>query len=428
MSTTIYIRKGIDPETLALLEGHAKRLNRQIKRLDLDLAEVVVETIRSYAVTAKGTYGTVQLPRLDVEITAPDVAAIVKPGFELIALAQDAGEGDVQESEARIMTRLGDESVELAPFRAGYISCDECGTKRRRNTILVLLETVTSRVFGVGTDCAEKYLPAACYVVKVLEGLPYREELEGEGEGEDPFAEGGNGSCQVTYDLGELLKLASIWIRARGYARVDEPGETKGTLLQILHGKGEIAKELQSEYAELSREANAEEIAAEVAGVRAWVDAEPFGSDYTDNLKSSFASDTVTGRTFGLVISSVSVYRRHVERQREEAAAASAPDIYFGELNTRFGIVRKAKKWNELDKAARPVGEITGIQAVDGYYGTTYRTSIRLESGETLTWWASRDCGLEGRRVSITATVKKQERYRGKCQTTITRATLEACA
>ncbi len=418
-----YTRQAIDTLTLELLGKHAGKLNRQIVKLELDLSEVIVEPIKSYYVTARSGYDTVKVPRYNVAITVPDVAAIVKPGYELIALAQAAFEADVQgEHTARIMTRIGDESVDLAPYRNGSISCDECGTVRRRKTILILRETATARVFGVGTDCAEKYIPRACSSVAILESLVHMAKIISDG---DPEEDALSGSAQSAYDLDQLLAMVAVWTRKHPYIRANECGATKDVIFAILHGCDPISREYQKEYQALSGKANIKELRAEIAGVKSWVEVQ-HGSDYTENLKAAFSAEIVVRRTFGLVISSVSVYRRAVERQREEAAQAEIPQSHFGTVGVRFGAVRKAKKWNVSDLAARPTGTVTGCRPTEGYYGTTHKVSIALETGQTLIWWSSQPCILEGRKVAVTATVKKHDDYRGKLQTVITRATLQA--
>lgn len=418
-------RSDIATRDLGVIEDHAAKLNRQIKRTGLDLEPVTVEITdtRHVQLFQDGPQVAIRVKRFDITITAPDIESIVRPGYRLAALAQATQDGvDVQKAENRIITRMASgEGLDLSQYRTMALRCEECNTKRQRNTILVLIETATDRLFAVGTDCAEKYIPRPASSVLLLESIMYLEEIIGEG-GEDPWAEHG-GRIVPTCDRDELLRVASIWTKAHPYIRASETGSTKEDVLSILLGRSEIANELRKEFAGLEAEQDPKAIAKEIKALKAWVKAQPF-SDYIDNLQAALADGITTPRTFGLVISAPHVYRGSKEREQKQASQA-----HYGTPGERFGKVRKAKKWNALDEAARPVGSVLRCQPIESYYGTSYKTTIQLDTGELLVWWSTNPMDqLEGCRVKITATIKKHDTWKGEKQTIINRAILDKVA
>jgi hypothetical protein len=424
-------RERITLRTLTAVEGQIERLNRQIEKIGLDVEPVRFEKKHVYTERSRGEGVPLAVRLADVVIDAPDLESIVKPGFSLIALATAVLECDVQAAgTSRIITRVAREDIDLSSFRTKALSCDVCGAKRYRKTVLILREDASGRLFGVGTDCAEVYLPRVSTSINFLEDMlgfePYIDD-EIDAEGDDPYADMSTGRMTPTFDRDQLLTDAVIWVDEYGYVRADEPQSTKEGMLAMYLGRDKMSAAIREEFAKVKARANLKEIKGTVRGLLAWVEDSTSGSDYIENLRETLKHDFVTEKRIGLAISAASVYRGHLERERIRAIVSAAGESdYFGKVKQRFGVIRKSKRHKAADLANRPVGTVVGCKPNPGYYGTTYRVTIVLDTGPLLIWWASNDqSDLIGRRVGITATVKEHKTFQGRRQTVITRANLE---
>ena len=424
------VREGVTPATLELLRAHAAGINKRAAKLGLALRPVEVAVTREFTVRdPSDALGVRRLPRFDVALVVPSVDAVVLPGFEGVGLAQAADEGDVQAAgTCRIVTRFTgvDPALDLAAFHADAVGCRECGAVRRRNTVLLLRESATGEVFPVGTDCAGVYLPRAANTVALLEVLTAFPKLAA-GDADDGGAPGAHG--RAVYGLREVLGLAVVHLRANPYVKAsgtadfDGPRPTKAVLQQLLHGVGAASDALRAAHADVEAAQAPGSVDAEVDAVEAWVAGLAGGSDYERNLISSFELGFATERTFGIVVSAVAVAKR--DRERAAAAQAAPKGGYFGVPGQKIG--QKGTKKNPLPPP--PAGTVTVVAPYDGQYGTTYRTVVVLDSGEELLWWASSDPGVSvGDKVTVAATVKKHEEFKGAQKTVITRATLTRVA
>lgn len=181
------------------------------------------------------------------------------------------------------------------------------------------------------------------------------------------------------------------------------------------------------------RELNREEIAAlenemklradeyvEIAdNILAWAaNVEP-RNDYEHNLKIALAGDSVTGKTFGLVVSACAAYdkqqaviadrKERAEREAEQAAAS----FHFGEAGERYRAVTVS-----VEKT---------IGMPDRGYGPSTLYVLRTDDGALLKWFTGSGPRHNGKAIergdkfAADFTVKKHEEYRGAAQTVVTR-------
>ena len=64
---------------------------------------------------------------------------------------------------------------------------------------------------------------------------------------------------------------------------------------------------------------------------------------------------------------------------------------------------------------------IVRCTAMESSFGTIYLTGFEDANGNLLVWFASKQIGEVGEKLSLKATIKKQEEYNGRKQTIITR-------
>jgi hypothetical protein len=135
-------------------------------------------------------------------------------------------------------------------------------------------------------------------------------------------------------------------------------------------------------------------------------------SDYMHNLRVAAALDRTTGRTEGVLASSVIAYERHVEgieRKRREAAGA-AESTYFGEVGKRYNFT----------------ATVAVARYVEGEWGTSTLLVLTDADGHRFKWFASGSKEVDvGASVAVRGTVKAHAEYKGAKETVLTRCALE---
>ena len=132
-------------------------------------------------------------------------------------------------------------------------------------------------------------------------------------------------------------------------------------------------------------------------------------SEYRDNLMVILDSDAVSYRSFGTLVSVVSVWARAKQIEAERKASPIVP-----------GFLGNAK-----DKLENVKATVTFTKVIETNYGFSTLILFRAESGHSIKWFASNAPKLEiGDAVTLKATIKGHDTYNGIDSTVVTRAKL----
>jgi hypothetical protein len=133
-------------------------------------------------------------------------------------------------------------------------------------------------------------------------------------------------------------------------------------------------------------------------------------SEYVQNLKTVAAASQVSQRFLGLLVSAPQAYAKFLNDNLIKKAKAEKPSNWVGEIKQR--LVLEALT-------------IENINYIEGDYGTTTLYTFRqAATGNIFKWFASNEAfgDQKGITVTLKATVKKHEDFRGTKTTTLTRA------
>lgn len=390
----------IDAANLANLQERIAKIARRAARLGcaaVTLAVVAAYVVRRTFERADGETFTRCIPVVDVVIEgdAPRVE-----GFELIATVEHTAAGNIIRTVPTAEVAEG----ALVAYRHADANCDHCDMRRRRNDTFIVREVATGAYRQIGRNCLCDYLgghdPAAAVA---LAELQIAAAGMAEGEGEYGYGAGNVDGA----DVAEYLCYVAASIRlhgwtSRGNARRYDTLATADDALNALWpwmGKHPNGKPTADDAA-VAQSA----LEYTLADLEAKGDAR---NDYQQNLWVALQG-YVTHRSAGFVASVISYAQRGREREveRQQQAKHAAASKHVGSVKERltFRAVVERKSWFE------------------GAYGVTHIYKFRDSDGNALTWFASRDQGVEiGDTVRLTGTVKKHDEYRGEAQTVLTR-------
>jgi len=282
-----------------------------------------------------------------------------------------------------------------------YCSCDHCHRKRRRSDTFVLLNNATGAQIQVGRTCLQDFLgidPAA--TLRKFEVFKrVREILE-------------DNTYVWCCDIKSILEIASTVIRLYGWCPKAQETETTlstasevGIVLSNSPSKEKRRKQLLDSMLDIDRTLAQETLE--------WVrnQLKPT-SEYEHNLKTLLSRDVLTEQRFlGFVVSAVSAYCRHKQRQIEYARkrAADATSTWVGLKGERLRGVKVQLTMSRL---------ITS----DSYYGSSILYKFKTAEGSILTWMTGNSLEQhQGDEFSIDATVRDHNEWNGIKETRVTR-------
>lgn len=211
-----------------------------------------------------------------------------------------------------------------------------------------------------------------------------------------------------------LTVLAAAWAATTmlGYVRADDWGRTptKTVVSYLINPRTPADRQAARECAPAIAEA-----AGMATKLRAWLLSEEFDGDseYVRNLKIIAGSEMVTPRNVGLLASAPQAWARAQERSLiRERERAEIVDEYLGEVKQRMVLTVRVR----------------AIDFLPGTYGVTTLYTMVDEAGHLLKWFASRQAlGEEpsDEPITIKATVKGHEEFRGRKETLLTRCAVQ---
>ncbi len=405
----------ISPFALEILEEKIERLNRRAKKLG-------VEKVRLEEVGRETREGTKILPFQQKSVKYEYEVILMKvhgptpklEGWTLVAKVEILGE------ERLIKCVPGEECPE--EYRTRGLDCDHCKSSRRRTNVFVLRHE-DGRHVQVGRQCISDFLggvsPEHLLAVAAL-NLSLSEEM---GEAEEGLGGWGGGWCEHFAEPHEFLTAVSICIRRLGWlsrsAAAFEGSATADDAWHLLNpptdDKGRQGWEKWVEKNDLHYQERDNELAKEALE---WAKSQPVEGvgDYLYNLGVSARAGFVKASSMGILASAVQAYLREKDRE-EEIKRREREDA--NKVRGHVGTEGKREVFEKLT--------VVYVNWYESQYGV--RTLIKMEDaiGNIVTWWASKsiDDIDRGDVLTVKATVKKHDNYKGTKQTLVNRLVIE---
>ena len=321
------------------------------------------------------------------------------------------------DDEAGVVTRPVPSAtkVDLSVYRSLEVPlCNQCGTRRVRKDVYVLLNTSTSETKVVGRNCL-----AAFIGLDVSQALAY----VGDSLNISNLNTFGSSFSENRVPSTTVIALASAavaeygWVSKSAYSGVP----TSARVMQVLFpaaAPAAAAKEDKKVAEKLLRRlevdggVNAAQQRADE--VLAWVrTTDTLRGEYGDNLRAILTADSVSTRNLGLAVSAVICWSKAVEREIEQSA--------------------RREQAIASEYVGNPGDKLTGLSLTvsspprffDGSYGTTTLLVFTGTDGNVYKWFASgsHDASV-GDVLAGTGTIKKHEEYNGLKSTVLTRCRL----
>lgn len=320
------------------------------------------------------------------------------PGWTFVAV--------IEHGDAELGNVVRDLPGESCPteYRHAPPTCDHCHLARRRSETFVVRHDDGHHA-RVGRQCLRDFLgqadPEALARAAELFAAVGALVRDSESEG------GGGGYVRAFYAAEDVISTAVAVIGAHGWvsrkeaeARLTMSTATTVEAMLSPRSNGERAERETLEPAILAAGVEAETIIAWAHDLRARDDL----SDYLHNVAVVLAG-SVAERHLGIAVSAVPSYRRERGEAVERARAA--------EVSHHVGTVGKRTVFRDLT--------VLSVRDLESAYGVTHLYVFADPVGNRLKWFASRTCGVPGDVVTIKATVKGHETYRGVAETVLTR-------
>ena len=391
------------PALRARIEAFAKRAAK-LGRPGLTLT-VGARVVRYVTLPETAEFQARRVPVEYVHVTVEGERPVLA-GWEFVAAKEIQGNG---ESLFRGMPG----AAIPARFQALAYDCEHCRLNRDRHSVLILRHGATGEHKQVGTTCLADFLA----VSTVESYLAYCTalnlclcSLDDEADA-DYTPDGGAG--QVVNPLRFFAAVATT-IRLHGWvssAAAHNDGQRQSTAASVMFtmlGRGlDDATDRRRLFDAMTDDDRA---VAETA--LSWArDQRPADIGYLYNLGVACRQDCVGYDNAGLVASAIMAYRK----QQERAAAALAKPA-----GAHVGKVGERSVFRDLTVTARQEFE---SQFVRG--GVTTLIKFTDPDGNLLVWFASGSPDYQqGDKVSLKATVKAHDAFRGQPQTVLTRATM----
>jgi hypothetical protein len=310
--------------------------------------------------------------------------------WEVIALLED-------DEHAGVVSRVFPGVVEsdLSGVKIDAMGCDHCRKTRARTKTYVLRDQA-GNLIKVGKSCLSLYTGITVSGNFDVTPLQLDDEMK--------ELAGGWANCpDLSVPVSELLALAVGAInlhgwRSRGQQR-DEGGTATADYVYEAFGRKPANHENHDRLMAASDPAKATAV-LDYCRTALVFD----GSEYVNNLIACTSVDLVSWKNFGLVISAVASYDRHVAKLAK--AAVTANSVHVGTVGTR----------ERFDVT------VIDTRTMPGYYsGVSTLVKMVTAEGAVITWFASKGSDLEiGQTLTIAARVKKHTVYQGDKETQVT--------
>jgi hypothetical protein len=415
--------KPTGPETFKVPEANLPLLKARIEKLNKRAAKLgcpaIAVNILSEHEVPRTKYNPVTCEnevvsyRKYFELTVTGAAPKIN-GWEFVAVIQPSFDEEGKNLGNILRSVPGATSDVPAEYRKAESKCDHCHTDRRRNETFIL-RSESGDTKQVGRSCLRDFLghtapEVYCSIAQML--LDAR-DLASDSEGDD-F---GGGHVIDRFQAEEILTLAACSIRlngwrsnktAREYGSLSTSAEVGNWIFTTQKDKWEKPLNPSDED-----KATAKEVAEWLTGLASRTDL----NDYLYSLSLLGQGATFTEKNFGLACSAIPTYLREQEQEinRRKRFESDAASQYIGTVGSR----------------ERVTATLVFTTDFETNFGVTHLYKFKDEAGNILVWFASsvyyntvtgQDINI-GDTVTLNATVKSHEDYKGVKQTIITRCT-----
>jgi hypothetical protein len=295
-------------------------------------------------------------------------------------------------------------------YRTATTACEHCHTHRIRKDTYIL-QSEGGEWKQVGRNCLADFLrcedpSGIAQWAEVLAGLA--DEL---GAFEDDMGGGGHA---VYYTLPTLLAQVTCCVRNDGWC---SRGEARDNYISKTASVDQALFWFDSNYVERQSEATKAKYAPTEADVAKALEAIAWAqeisadvtNDYLWNIRVVSHKEAVKGRDAGLAGSIVVAYQKHLEAEIARKYEYDHPSEYFGTVGKREVFTLT----------------VIGRREIESDWGCTTLVMFRDAAGNKAKWFASDGAGFAlDTTVTVKATVKAQEEYKGSRQTQLSRVVI----
>jgi hypothetical protein len=389
----------ISPSFLDLVQTKIAKANK--KAATLGVAPVVIEATTPFVRTSKNNLGETQyekLLRIDLSYEP------LKFGAYTFVATLDHTVG------AQPIINTVPEQVVPAEYFTVASRCDHCSTSRFRKQTFLFKDDEGYKL--VGRQCLKDF-----FGVDPTKNIDWFWSIGSFGD-EDGY--GLRGENVVPVDFAVALGL--VFTKRFGYVGTKQAqayAEKSGGEASLLTTGNEVrgflfAPPLQPTDAEIEAR---RQIYAEAAALQEqaqelvkWA-LEHFAGDngsYAHNVRSLLATDVITARYVGYVVSIIAAHARATEDQAARSVVVKSNE-YVGSVGDKLLVEVTVLKRNSFETD----------------YGTTFLFILADAAGNSLVWFASNNVLEVGETVTLKGTVKAQNDRDGRKQTVLTRCKVQ---
>ena len=297
------------------------------------------------------------------------------------------------------------------------IRCQHCGTNHFRKKSFLMQNEETKEYKEVGSSCVKDFFgedpKAFLFSAKYFDANSFF--------GDEPEFVGG-GRYTACYELNEFLAISNLMINNFGWtskSKVFEQGFGQSTAEHVaewfwLHDwrNERLLANSADGYKERPTEKDFS-LAKEVVEYFSEIEVED--NEYLLNCQKVTKLGYVPDRSFGLVVSMVASYLRHLnilaqKKANEELRKKNLQSDYFGEIKKRYDL---------------EVKYITSSN-FEGQFGVTFIYSFRDETGNLFKWFTGNEFNFHpDKTIKMKGTVKKHDEYKGIKSTVLTRCAIQ---
>lgn len=350
---------------------------------------------------------------IEIAVITIDGEAPKLKGWSFLAVLETFE--DIGENLIKTVPNIELTEDERNHYRFSGSMCEYCGINRYR-TATYLVRNDDGDTKQVGSSCLKDFLghvspqQYANYAEWLADLAEFADSLEDENYG----GVGGHWGYSL-FPIENYLVFVAMAMRIDGWMSRGKARDFGATATADIAWDMMTVRKFWEHKGNIQRYVRQDEdivlAAKSLEWAREWLPENSKDNDYLWNLMVATKREVVDRRTIGIAASVISAYLRQMEKEityqkRNEAAKNSN---YVGTLKARltFNLT------------------VTGIQFIDGEYGTTILYSFLDENGNILKWFSSRSLGLEqGETYRIMATVKAHQEYQGIKQTLVNRGKL----
>lgn len=289
------------------------------------------------------------------------------------------------------------EEINVSKWRERKPTCDHCGHNKIKVYSYLIRNVETREIMQIGKSCIKDYIKAdPKHMLWMLSWVNNLEELL-----EEEFTKVEH--YEYYYGVAKIATVAAMSIRKNGFVSSDSDDDNIPTKFDVNnYFFGNRNPEYVS-YWKLTDEDR--DIGTDTVDYFLNGDA---NNNFTITIKQLMELGEVRAKYFAYIASAVAGYLKHLDREAKKVI-----DSKILRVNGTVGTIKKREDFNVV---------LESVITTSGFYGATYITKFRKDTGETLVLFASNPIDADvGDSLTIKATVKKFDEFKGWKQTIITR-------